>query len=662
MLANGNLIERLRVRNAVSDPLLARLRISSVLGAMDFRPPGVPETAIVFIRTLRDPLPGRWRLGGVGAPPPGVWRQAVSQAVADSARRAARPARDVVSGESAAVYFADQGELLACLARDWCEGVAGTRWWWRTLLRDRDVERAVLEHWRANVEYTPGALQQLAESGHVVTFVGRLAPAAVRDLLFALVERFGLMSLKETLDVGECDTRSDDDADFHPLSASPASSRSDRIASRVNPFRHRVREVDEPLTSPERSVFLGIGLMLQRAPAEIRSRVFAEQVVRWMGRDSLAADEAVSASANFGRAHGPERNTPQPIPRNPAAATISGELAPAPNMPAAKASAKSPGSPQKPATEVDWQDFGIDQKDGARSENGESARNSVEAEGTASVSRIAPGHATVDDLGPVTASVSSVDEVWVESAQGGALFFINLALFLGLYGDFTTPERPGLDLPIWDFVALMGDARTGPDFRDDPLWPLLAQLAGRETTEEPGAHFMPPPDWRMPAEWLAPFASAVPWTWTAGSGRLTVSHPAGFVVIDIPHSGRASRAVLARELVPYRAAKVAFGLVRRRIEKPSIGAASPPPDSSGRRRWFDRLLPYIDARLASALAGAGDAARYLRALPARVRVTGTHLDAYFELARLPIEIRLAGLDRNPGWVPAAGRYVTFHFD
>lgn len=168
----------------------------------------------------------------------------------------------------------------------------------------------------------------------------------------------------------------------------------------------------------------------------------------------------------------------------------------------------------------------------------------------------------------------------------------------------------------------------------------------------------------MPAEWLAPFASTAPWIWTAGRGRLTVSHSAGFVVIDIPHSGRASRAVLARELAPYCAATAGSGLVRRRTEKPAIGEASRSPDSSGLRRWFDRLLPYIDARLASALAGAdaGDAARYLRALPARVRVTGTHLDAYFELARLPIEIRLTGLDRNPGWVPAAGRYVTFHFD
>jgi hypothetical protein len=46
---------------------------------------------------------------------------------------------------------------------------------------------------------------------------------------------------------------------------------------------------------------------------------------------------------------------------------------------------------------------------------------------------------------------------------------------------------------------------------------------------------------------------------------------------------------------------------------------------------------------------------------ARVTVTPTHLDVFFKLSELPIAIRLSGLDRNPGWVPAAGRYIMLHF-
>ena len=37
------------------------------------------------------------------------------------------------------------------------------------------------------------------------------------------------------------------------------------------------------------------------------------------------------------------------------------------------------------------------------------------------------------------------------------------------------------------------------------------------------------------------------------------------------------------------------------------------------------------------------------------------LVARFGLRELPIEVRLSGLDRDPGWVPAAGRFVAFHF-
>jgi hypothetical protein len=31
------------------------------------------------------------------------------------------------------------------------------------------------------------------------------------------------------------------------------------------------------------------------------------------------------------------------------------------------------------------------------------------------------------------------------------------------------------------------------------------------------------------------------------------------------------------------------------------------------------------------------------------------------LATLPIELRIAGLDRDPGWIPSAGRSISFHF-
>jgi hypothetical protein len=43
-------------------------------------------------------------------------------------------------------------------------------------------------------------------------------------------------------------------------------------------------------------------------------------------------------------------------------------------------------------------------------------------------------------------------------------------------------------------------------------------------------------------------------------------------------------------------------------------------------------------------------------------VTATHVDVLFQLAGLPVEVRLSGLDRDPGWVPAAGRFVAFRYE
>jgi hypothetical protein len=48
--------------------------------------------------------------------------------------------------------------------------------------------------------------------------------------------------------------------------------------------------------------------------------------------------------------------------------------------------------------------------------------------------------------------------------------------------------------------------------------------------------------------------------------------------------------------------------------------------------------------------------------PARIQTSATHVRVFFSLAQHPLEIRLAGLDRDPGWVPAAGRNFTFYYE
>ena len=47
--------------------------------------------------------------------------------------------------------------------------------------------------------------------------------------------------------------------------------------------------------------------------------------------------------------------------------------------------------------------------------------------------------------------------------------------------------------------------------------------------------------------------------------------------------------------------------------------------------------------------------------PADIEDGGERIDVHMDLAALPLPMRLAGLDRDPGWIPAAACDVRFHF-
>jgi hypothetical protein len=248
-------------------------------------------------------------------------------------------------------------------------------------------------------------------------------------------------------------------------------------------------------------------------------------------------------------------------------------------------------------------------------------------------------------------------EAQIETRFGGLFFLINLALFLDLYGDFTAPNAPCLPLPVWDFVALVGRELAGARVESDPLWSLLARLAGRAGGVEPGEGFEPADVWHVSVEWLKTFPTAGVWLWSAAGGRLRVRHPAGFFVIDAVLERDGTQRQLAREMRPY--LEACPGVRLRRVAKHFRVRGH-----NARERWLTRLTEYVRARLFRAL-GVGES-RELSHLVcerrARVFVTAAHLDVVMRLVELPVAVRFAGLDRDPGWLPVAGRHVAFHFE
>ena len=88
------------------------------------------------------------------------------------------------------------------------------------------------------------------------------------------------------------------------------------------------------------------------------------------------------------------------------------------------------------------------------------------------------------------------------------------------------------------------------------------------------------------------------------------------------------------------------------------GAGSVPPGGATLADWTVATTDEIRVVLAEA----GLVPSRLLRRPATVHVTEAHVDVVFALAGHPLEIRIAGLDRDPGFVPAAGRHVAFHFE
>ncbi|MDX6576011.1 MAG: hypothetical protein QOE96_1964, partial [Blastocatellia bacterium] len=210
-----------------------------------------------------------------------------------------------------------------------------------------------------------------------------------------------------------------------------------------------------------------------------------------------------------------------------------------------------------------------------------------------------------------------------------------------------------LGLSIYDFIALIGQRLLNGQIKEEPVWELLAQLAGRSELDVPGQEFEPPKEWRLPAQWLEAFPEDHRLEWTVAGQRLLVRHPAGFLVLDVPLSDYPGEQ-LEREMMVYKVSA---------IEKLVRTSFTFSRNSSSLERWLDWVAPYIRARLHRAFGDPDgfDPVLMLCAQRATILLTEVHLDIFFALSEHPVEIRLAGLDRDPGWVPAAGRFVRFNY-
>lgn len=544
MTGHNLTVRRLRWREPGPNRLAARHRLELALEAGGNASALRPE-AILCVRRIATSFPDLDRLSNV---------------LDAEIRNAARPARGTVPANANAVLFADRAELLACLARDWCAADLGISWWWPVLF-PRDDFTALVRRWLADAAAIPAALTRLDAAGLATPFLRKIAPADLDALWRKVVQTFGLAELERKW------------SSMNLTNDNGAATGANRPAA---PWR--------PWVTPESSLgasaarLLVTAVLLERAPAKARSRSFALAVAAWSESSSSQPARPLDSQNETLPSGGDAFATPTRTKNARIPGGTETVLAPPPSpeverrphdagddarSPRAESSDAPPRAARARATPASPPIFlnGSSQHDRGLEEPSESGLGAAPSGG--------PGEST---LLPAAPKLDRIASEW-----GGVLYLVNLALAAGLYQDFTAPARSGLALPLWDFLALLGERLVGEEFAHDPLPGLLARLSCRAEEDPPGAEFEPP--------------------------------------------------------------------------------TGEPLD-----RWVARICDDFQERVKRSIGPDRDFRALVLNHGAKIEASSTRFDAYFSLAAHPIELRLAGLDRDPGWVPAAGRAIYFHYD
>lgn len=671
---------RVRVRSrrqADRDAAVAvRHRAERLAAVASTAPPGMAPGAVLVIRRLQTT---------VRAGPDGSWSARTASAVLDRAlrdevaqlyRTASRPVLGPPPATARSVLFADEAELLVCLARDVLADRARTRWYWQQILAGAPASggAALAAAWCARAAALPAALVYLGtEEGAAA--IRLLSPPERESVVRALQRAYDLPAMV-------------DDSDSEPPGAS----------SPAAPWS-RWLPPDRLHAAPEVHHLLGLSLALAHAPACARSELFAQQTAAWWravasGRPEPANEDL--AAAGPGRAAWPGgdgeagRRPASPGPDPPAAAfdgasivsrpgseaclpaVLPGGVGEAPRAgrgtPAAAARPGDRAGEREPARQAgdtpDFSDIALARIQGAGTPSApaDDGRREQAAGGGQ----------------PAPVEEAPARPAWaiegVATGLAGALFLINLLAHLRLPGVVALDDGAPLSdyVGAWALVEAFARGLLGRGhdrYAQDPLWAMLAELDGREPPEPAGALLPPVQAFRLPTAWLRgpPWAEGRQWVAEVRGGRLLVADMVRrYLVADLPYGGAMGTA----------AEQVAALATAAAGERPAVtwGWGRVPRLPSLTRRaaaalgrpagwWLRRSLAFVRSHLAWMLGTPpGEVGRALLVRPGRVHAGRTHVDLTMPMDSASLPIRRAGLDADPGWMPDLGRIVLFHFE
>jgi hypothetical protein len=545
LLPHRSSIRRLRARSAPLDVANVGARIERAFQTIDFNPSSLPSGALLCVRQLKDPLPGRLTEETRSNGEPQAWNHAMQQRLDELLRSATQPVRGRLPSAAAAVYFANEAELLRCLAMSQSEHRFLSEWWWSDILGKTWTDHPWHVLWRQSPKAIPGALILLAEERQLAAAVSTLTAPSAHSLARTVAQTFGLNpALAGVSGRPACSWSKPPEKAKGEEALSRDPSPISEYVIEIEAFLSAVPEIDFPLWLPEIRVFLLLGLLLPRRPA--LARVLSPQLL-------AQVIKATSAATTISKP--PDTNyVPKTVP-------------PPETIP--KPAAETPPDREATAPRYDTIAAGSQNDAGSQTPRPPLVPSSLEP-----------------PLQPRPFGET------IRTRYGGVLYLLNVALHLGLYSDFTQPRGFNLQISPWDFIAELAKRLLPDPDPEDALWPCLGRLSGRAPDEALDAQWETPSTWRLPPDW---------------SDQKQVASPA-----SVTFAG-----------------------------------------------WCDWLAPIVLRRLKRAT---GLSPAEFLCYHAWMRSDADRFEAHFSLSNHPLELRTAGLDRDPGWIPATGRSVFFHYD
>lgn len=579
------------------DAIRERLRLEAAMAGVTASSCGLPGRALLFVRRLA---------------PSASLRHGFADAVRSDLMRTLQHAqRPWVQSDAAvaeAVLFLDEAELAACLVRDWLRGRVADAWWWRTLLGASSVNDWLRRHVYARGDVFAATTELSTGFRGAAAWYARITPAEAAQAWTALSFAYGVTT------------------DGEPPTELPRGKGSDDRKRRAHrdgeQRRHSVDtalatllEIAPEIVSADLHVvqrrLLATSLTIRRRLQWARSDSFAlalhaigthkEGLLHEMAR--VTSQRPWIDSTNFASAA--HRSKLPRVPENlrvlvePTMTTHAGDAMTAPGS--AFAAPASAGA--RPDRQADSGPSSEPERTSStqRRERAPRRRATIsDARNPARSASVAPSLATPSRDEP-TQRVDALIETPASVTRPPESPLLTRAMQTSFGGVFYL-LNVALALGLYaDFTAPRGRNL------DLSPWDFLAAIGRRWF----GSEFRKDAIWRLLAE-----------------------------LADHPPRMRPERGF-----------------------KPPQAPAATDRRERTHVAWFKQLLESLQERLVLALGtcDSKDVPERVCRHDAHIYMSASAIDVHLSLSGLPIEIRRAGLDRDPGWIPAAGRAVRFHF-